>query len=100
DRQGGRSSGARGEALLVRGDVAYALLAWNYFVMVVSRNPNTVGVRVYDENGRVVYDDDRSLIGSTPTPDTELTRALAGQRDTRLIGNDEPVGPMEIGRAS
>src|SRR5690606_18998814 len=98
-RQSGLSSAATGEALVVRGDVADALVAWNYFDTVVSRNPNTVGVRVYDENGRVVYDDDRSLIGNTPTPDNELTRALAGQRDTRLIGNDEPVGPMATGES-
>lgn len=98
-RQSGLASAASGDALIVRGDVSDALVAWNYFDTVVSRNPNTVGVRVYDENGRVVYDDDRSLIGSSPAPDPKLVRALAGQRDTRLIGHDEPVGPMATGES-
>ena len=48
-RQSGLASAASGDALVIRGDVADALVAWNYFDTVVSRNPNTVGVRVYDE---------------------------------------------------
>ncbi len=99
-RQSGLAYSTRGEALIVRGDVADAQVAWTYFDTVVRRNPNTVGVRVYDENGTVVYDDDdRELVGTVPTPDAELRRSLAGQRDTRLLGNEEPVGPMATGES-
>ncbi len=98
-RQSGLASSTSGDALVVRGDVADALVAWTYFDTVVSRNPNTVGVRVYDQTGTVVYDDDRLHIGTSPPPDLELARSLAGERQTRLLGTAEPVGPMAAGES-
>ncbi|HKI58988.1 MAG TPA: EAL domain-containing protein [Trueperaceae bacterium] len=57
---------------------------WRGFGQRIMRNPTTVAVRVYDENGRIVFANNPDLIGMKPSNSAALSRALGGRRSSRL----------------
>ncbi|MEJ2288753.1 MAG: hypothetical protein P8Y02_08945 [Deinococcales bacterium] len=60
---------------------------WENFGARLMRNPRTIAVRVYDADGRIVYANNRDLIGMRPSGSEALTQALKGRRATRLEGS-------------
>src|SRR5690606_1866774 len=54
---------------------------------IVERNPNTVGVTVYDADAGVAFARDREAIGAATTPDEALKTALDGSRATRVASS-------------
>ncbi|HLV11087.1 MAG TPA: bifunctional diguanylate cyclase/phosphodiesterase [Trueperaceae bacterium] len=93
-RQSGLASTSTGDALVVFAEIANAVPAWQYFDTVVGRNPNTLAVHVYDPEGRVVFARDRSEVGARVEPDARFERALGGERETRVSGDDRPLGRL------
>lgn len=83
-RQSGLGMETAGDSIVVRDGVANSLDRWRYFTTIVERNPNTVGVLVYDADANIAYSDDRSIVGAEPTPDAALKTAMAGERATRV----------------
>ncbi|HZJ08586.1 MAG TPA: bifunctional diguanylate cyclase/phosphodiesterase [Trueperaceae bacterium] len=86
-RQSGLGMESAGESVVVRDGVTSSLDQWQYFTTIVQRNPNTVGVLLYDSDATIAYADDRTRIGVQPTPDAALKTALAGQRATRVASS-------------
>lgn len=83
-RQSGLGMESAGDSVVVRDGVTGSLERWRYFSTIVERNPNTVGVLVYDADAAIAYSDDRTEVGATPEADAALKTALAGQRATRV----------------
>lgn len=83
-RQSGLGMASAGDGIVVRDGTVGSLAAWEYFTTIVERNPNTVAVRIYDENGIITFADNRGLIGMEPSQDDALGAALHGKRATRV----------------
>lgn len=57
---------------------------WQSFGQRIMRNPTTIAVRVYDQNGRIVFANNPDLIDMKPSASEALSRALTGKRSSRL----------------
>ena len=91
-RQSGLGMASAGDGVVVRDGTVGSLAAWEYFTTIVERNPNTVAVRIYDEEGIITFADNRGLIGMEPSRDDALTTALLGGRATR-VATPQFTGP-------
>lgn len=83
-QQSGLATDMTGEAIVVTEPARGAADAWGHFGALAQRNPNTVAVRAYDREGRIVFATNPDLVGMQPTPDAKLGAALAGKRATRF----------------
>src|SRR5690606_17245865 len=63
-RQSGLGMESAGDGIVVRNGVTDSLERWQYFSTIVERNPNTVGVTVYDASASVAFAQDRRSIGT------------------------------------
>ena len=86
-RQSGLGMDTAGEGVVVPNGVTNSLDRWQYFTTIVERNPNTVGVTVYDADAGVAFAQDREAIGAATTPDEALKTALDGSRATRVASS-------------
>ncbi|MBX3144734.1 MAG: EAL domain-containing protein [Trueperaceae bacterium] len=86
-QQSGLATDMTGEAIVVNEPARGAADAWGHFGALAQRNPNTVAVRAYDKDGRIVFATNPGLVGMQPTPDAKLSAALTGKRGTRFAAS-------------
>ncbi len=93
-RQSGIATASAGEVLVVTAEPRSVAAAWHYFDTVLGRNPNTMGVRVLDTSGRVVFARDRDEVGTSVEQDAAFRSALGGERGTRLLPEGAPLAQL------
>src|SRR5690606_39968278 len=80
--------------LHVPAEISTAVPPSQYPDSVVGRRPITPAVHVCGPGGRVAVARDRSEVGARVEPAARFERALGGERETRVSGDDRPLGRL------